>query len=236
MALLGSGTAQHLTRSAIIVSAAPMSYACWYKPNSVSVFSDLITQSSQTVASGFLMYVSSGATLTANAKVSGASASAVSVATLSIGTWYHCVAVFVSTTSRLCYLNGVSASNATSATPITLDTTAIGCEFAGTSTAVSDINGTIAYPTIWNIALTAADVAALYNSGVGSDPRKVETANLQSFTLFTPGSVTPWTDSQTGVAWTTTGAPVSAPDPFSLAAGVDGSLVAAYNFWGGGFN
>lgn len=193
----------------------PVSFACWYNPASVSVNAGLMTLG---IPSGtqdnYYTLIAVSATLRAQQSQNGTAVLAASSNSLTTGAWYHCVAVFASANSRTVYLNGTAVSNATSNTPLTPTETAIGALLQHTG--VTDpADGSIAFPTIWNIALSAGDVANLYNSGSGADPRTIESANLVSFSTL-DGS-TPWEDWASGALWTTTGAPTAGANPFNIA-------------------
>ena len=43
------------------------------------------------------------------------------------------------------------------------------------------MNGDLAHIAIWNVALTDAEIASLYNGGIGLDPRYVRSANLVAY-------------------------------------------------------
>jgi hypothetical protein len=84
-------------------------------------------------------------------------------------------AVFVSAASRTAYFNGVaSAENTTSVTPLTFDAAAIGARAIGGSYGLY-ADGKIADAAIWNVALTAAEIASLAK---GISPRLIRPQSL----------------------------------------------------------
>lgn len=85
----------------------------------------------------------------------------------STGAWAFGVGVFTSATQRDVYLNGVlGTTNATSTTPAaTPSRIGIGC--LDRSTRTSFFGGDLAEVGVYNVALTQADVTALYNNGLG---------------------------------------------------------------------
>jgi hypothetical protein len=87
----------------------------------------------------------------------GASADSVSAATIGNGSWSHVAGTFNATTNFV-YLNGVQATGAAARTaPVSVSDTYLGAEGA-----VGNYwSGDLAECAIWNVALTAADVAAL---------------------------------------------------------------------------
>ncbi|HXC04075.1 MAG TPA: LamG-like jellyroll fold domain-containing protein, partial [Bacteroidia bacterium] len=158
----------------------------------------------------YSLIVSSAGKLRAQSSSANTAVWAEASTALSTGTWYHCVAVFTSATSRTVYLNGTAVSNTTSNTPGSVTETAIGELFNGAIT--DSVDGSIAYPTIWNVALTSGDVTSLYNSGSGAIPTTVETSNVVSYSPF-QGS-TPWADGVSTNTSTTTGSPTTGTAPF----------------------
>jgi hypothetical protein len=83
----------------------------------------------------------------------------------STNTWHHGCAVFASNNSRTIYADGGNSATATTnvTTMTGLDQILIG---------VSQV-GQVAHAGLWSVALTAAEVAMLYNGGIGVDPRSV---------------------------------------------------------------
>ena len=88
----------------------------------------------------------------------GTSSSA-TVGTVSVDTWQQVGGVWASDTSRIAYLDGNGGTeNTTSRVPSSLDKTSIGVL---TNDTTQPFDGEIAEAGIWNVALTAADMAAL---------------------------------------------------------------------------
>lgn len=212
MALSFNGVSQYLTQSAI-ASGVPISFACWYSPSNILGGAGLLgiaNTSAQTTIAMDLQPTK----LRAISTLSNVVAFSDSVASLTTGTWFHCVTVFASNTSRINYLNGVASTvNTTSIIPTGINITVLGALFYPGATSFAF--GSIAYPSVWNIALTPTDVANLYNSGLGLNPNNVETSNLISFSALKSGP--PYLDSITSVNWTLTGSPNLVSDPFALA-------------------
>lgn len=211
MALTFNGTSQYISRSGAILSAAPMTFACWFNPASTTVNSCLINIASQsTNTTYFMLYADSSATLTARTVAASSGSSSVTTGTLTVGTWAHCAAVFASSTSRTAYLNGTAATPSTiSLTPsFNSPITAIGANFSGNTTAVSLMNGTAAWPAIWNIALSSSDITALAG---GLHPLRVHPEALVSCPMLQGNS--PEIDIVSSTTWTTTASPVLAANP-----------------------
>ena len=213
MAVTFSGSGQYLTNGTLGVTAMPMSFACWYNPASIGVTSGIMTLG---IPSGsqdnYFALIGASATLRAQQSQAGSALLAASSNSLTLSTWYHCVAVF-SSSGQTVYLNGTAVSNGTSNTPATPTLAAIGAllQHIGET---DPANGTIAYPAMWNIALSAGNVTSLYNGGSGADPRGVQAANLVSFSTL--DGTGPWEDWQLNSTWTTTGTPTAVANPFNI--------------------
>jgi hypothetical protein len=200
MAKTFNGTTQYLVITSALLSAYPISIACWYNPVNNTGAQALNSIGNSTISSHLLLYSASGI-LNAKCLNTGAtSGSAVSVASLTTGSWNHCVGVFTSTASRFCYLNGVSSSNATSVTLSAFNRTSIGSDFLNSTTPSNFANGSIAHFGLWGIALSAIDVTSL-NSGVS--PLKVQPSHLVSYVRFIGASNEP--DIVSPTTWTVTG-------------------------------
>lgn len=214
-ALNFNGSSQYLTQSAVVISF-PFSMSCWFKPaTTVPASQALVSLSANSGANNYFMLVMvSGGTLRAQQSTAGTIVNAGSGATMVAGTWYHCVAVFSATNNRFVYLNAVQAQNTTSNTGGTINTTAVGINFQGTSTPLNFANGVIAYPTWWNTALTQTDVNALYAAGAGFDPEAVKFSNEVSFSFLRLGP--PYPDQRSGNNWSVVGAPTSDFAPFLI--------------------
>lgn len=86
--------------------------------------------------------------------------------TWSTNTWHHACGVWTSATNRTAYLDGggSSGTSATSCTPTGLDTTCVG--YAKRATDINHVSGKVCHAAIWNIALSADEVARLANGAL----------------------------------------------------------------------
>lgn len=79
----------------------------------------------------------------------------------SANTWYHAAAVFTSTTSRTVYRDGANSATGTASVTVEVpDTTNIGVRFDGGAFGAY-LNGQCAEAGVWNVALTAGEIAQL---------------------------------------------------------------------------
>ena len=87
--------------------------------------------------------------------------SAVSASAMTASTWHHCGGVWASASSRKSYLNGVEATNATS---VTVTTPATEMDLGASATGSgygNNWDGQLESWAMWNVALTAIEMAAL---------------------------------------------------------------------------
>ena len=180
-----AASSQWATVSSSPVSTVPCTLACWMRKDS-----------NQTGYPAYLMAIgrsiddndelalrissSSPHKIVATSRQADSSITTETASGTSTGTWYHAAAVFASATSRTAYLNATGTSGTDSSTPTSLDQIAIGALYRATSVGLS-FDGAIAHAGIWNVALSATEVASLYNNGIGADPRSVRPDALVAY-------------------------------------------------------
>lgn len=155
-----NGTSARIHISSAVVSATPYTMACWFRTTSMAHLGTLISLNSTTSGSHYAglwfrgdvagdpvdILIESGLGQNTARSTTGCTS----------GQWHHACGVFSSSTSRTVYLDGgSSATNNTSITP-SLDRTEVGAWRSSLW-----FNGDIAEVGIWNIDLTAAEVASL---------------------------------------------------------------------------
>ena len=163
MAIDLDGTGDYLNIAAIPVSgsALAITMACWANVDDITHANILMSVNDASLANYYLLFAS-GDTAGDFAKfgVSAASSTAECASSIAYtaGTYQHYCGVNASATSRTVYLNGTnSGTDATSRSPINMDSTGIG----SFSTGAVRLFGVIAEAGIWNVALTAGEVADL---------------------------------------------------------------------------
>lgn len=187
------------------VSATPLTLAAWVNPanitgNHVAVGMFQIDGVGSSADAWYLQF--GGATGGDPVQAITAQTNTFAVASTATGfsanVWTHGAAVFESATSRIAYINGGnSGTNATSKTPTGVTDTVIGAFNAGAAynhTAVK-----IAEVGIWDVALTAEEVAALAD---GVSPLLIRPANLVKYVPIL-GTASPERDFMGG-EWTVT--------------------------------
>lgn len=167
-----NGTSARIHISSAVVSAAPYTMACWFRPANVTQSSGLISLSSSTLQYSTIFFRGDIAGDPIDILVQGGGGQRISRSTTGCtsGQWHHACGVFASATSRTIYLDGGSSATNTSSESPTLNQTEVGA-FRSSSW----FNGDIAEVGIWNIDLSAAEIAALAK---GVSPALIRPQNL----------------------------------------------------------
>jgi len=98
----------------------------------------------------------------------GSSSWTLSTNTFETGEWHHIVVVVDLSGNGKLYVNGGEEGTWSNGTNTSADRFSIGQEYDGSGSTASDFfDGKIDEVAVWNVALSAADVTALYNSGNG---------------------------------------------------------------------
>jgi hypothetical protein len=191
----------------------PFSFGCWIKATTVAV-TQLILMIDTTSSSGDYASIYADTSNKIRAGWQGSAyQEAISVASITAGTWHHVLSVGASATVKNLYLDGVAVAQANSV-PMggTFNKQTIAGAYGGSATITNFFNGVIAFPAYWTVALSAADIAALF-AGVG--PKKVQPSFLVSYAPLT-GNASPEPDIISATPWTLTGTPTESANPLIL--------------------
>lgn len=190
-ALHGAGFEQQVG----VITAPPCSIACWISILAASAEGRMIGVGSSNASFGSVMGVQYNTStlvynLVARNDAGTADLTAVNpVVCQRDSSWHHVVAIFTRDNSRTIYVDGsnpITSIFPISVTPSSIDRTALGGYYQNGSKAGTGLNGSMAYPAFWSVALTPTDVANLY---AGMSPKYVQTPSLQAYTRFSgPGS------------------------------------------------
>jgi hypothetical protein len=121
---------------------------------------------------------------------------------MSAGTAYHICGVMTSSSASELFVNGVSVGTAAGRTTTNQDRVIIGATMAS-GTAASHIDADVADVAIWNVALTAADIAQLADN---VSPIFVKPQNL----VFYAPLIRDLTEWRSGISLTASGSTASA--------------------------
>jgi hypothetical protein len=167
MAYQLNGTSQYLNTASSPVLSGPVTLAAWFFPSNITSNGVLVGVTDNADGnSGHRFTIAAAGTLTGDPIQAicqpGTPTAAIAQTTTgyTAGAWQHACGVFTSSTSRTAYLNaGSSGTDTQSATPTGLNQIKIGMRVNVTPGLFFD--GLIAEVGIWNVDLTAAEVASL---------------------------------------------------------------------------
>jgi hypothetical protein len=165
MAYNFNGTNQYLTMASAIVSAEPITMACWFKTGNTTAAQNLICINSSTNNSRHVLQARgdvAGDIIRAQSNNGGFGNADTSVG-YSSNTWTHAAGVFAASNSRTAYINGgASGTNSSNISAQNLVQSSIAAQrFSGFANGVTFFSGDIAEVGIWNAALTAEEIASL---------------------------------------------------------------------------
>ena len=164
--LFDDASVEHLSVASTPVTAAPVTLACWAYTNDVTVRQDALSINQRNGAGNAFVIGIDGAAagdkVFAKAYQADSNSQSVTGTGVSVNVWHHLCGVFTSATSRTAYIDGAAGGeNTTSRTPAGLNTITIGDLEYWESTMDAPFSGGIAETAIWNVALTAAEIASL---------------------------------------------------------------------------
>lgn len=167
-----AASSQYLEYSGAVVSAAPLTMACWFLTPVLGNYALIQPQNSSSINANFNTFrlrTAASGTIFAVAGSAAANSTATTTGNYSFGVWQHACAVFSATDNRAAFVNGGSkGTSAVTQTPLGVNTTWIGAAPALTS---NPMNGLIAEAAIWNVALTDEEVVLLASGIVSSSVR-----------------------------------------------------------------
>lgn len=160
-----SASSQYLEYAGAVVTATPLTMACWAQVNNITANHWLMALADSADGDSVVGIRCAGAVANdpIQARLITATGSS-AIASINnypgAGTWFHAAGVFASATSRFVYLDGTQSTESTTnrAMP-TVDRTSIGRK--GGLTAEEYLDGRAAEAGIWNVALTANEIASL---------------------------------------------------------------------------
>jgi hypothetical protein len=169
---------QYLVTSSTPVTITPLTMACWAVKDTGGATRTLLGLGNSTDGSVRFNVASSDAALVVAVATNSAGTGGTSqTGTPATGTSFHAAGVFASSTSRTAYANGVAGTaNTNNVTPTGIDRIGIGARVRSSVDLYHD--GLIAEVGIWDVALTAAEIASLA-AGVTCD--KVRPQSLRFY-------------------------------------------------------
>lgn len=160
-----NGSNQSLTTSAQSpVTAPPLTISCWFNSdNNGGNFGAIpVYIGDPATTNRYLLALFASKIEIVSRNAANANGTAISTSTFSTGTWTHGAGVYTSTSSRSVYFNGINeATNTTTISPSSITRIQIGRQEFNNNAGISWVDGRLAEVGIWDVALTAAEVASL---------------------------------------------------------------------------
>jgi len=155
-----NGTNQYLNISSAPVTAFSYTIACWARKD-LNTGGILVNLGNSTNANACAIISTGPGELVAASTINTAGSNNTAVSGSAItGVWFHAAGVFNSSVVTLAFANGVSAGTGTNdITPTGLNCLSIGARVRSSVDGYFD--GQIAEVGIWNVVLTAAEIASL---------------------------------------------------------------------------
>lgn len=182
--LFDDASNQYLDRTEALLTAEPITLACWFNSNDTTVNQTLVSIGTSGATPGFFRLAAMGGVTgdPVRAQKQQESTPVTNQADTSVGyssnTWHHAAAVFASTESRTVYIDGGNSNNNTSlvesANPNRTDVGVL----QGSTGLTQYMSGRIAEVGIWNAALSASEIKSL---SAGYSPLLVRPQNLVAY-------------------------------------------------------
>lgn len=173
-----SATPDKLAKTSPVgITAVPLTMACWFNADNVTADGTLMSANSASSQSGHMLLVGGGTAgdpIRARSRTGAGQVFADTSTSYTASTWHHACGVWVSATSRFSYLNGGGAVENTTSRDQAFDTVHFGVR----GDDLVPYDGQIAEAGLWNVALTAAEIASL---AAGFCPLLIRPASLVSY-------------------------------------------------------
>lgn len=199
-----AASSQYLEADVALVAAEPVTMACWFNSDDVTIRQSLMWVGDKDVVTEYHDLTCDGATAGDPVRAGSENAGRSSTTTgYSANTWHHAAGVWVNDSERSSYIDGGSkGTNSTLRTVTGLDRTSIGRY--GDSSPSDYMSGLIAEAALWTVALSDAEILVL---ALGVSPLLVQPGSLAGYWPLL-GRVSPEIDYFGGTDLTVTGATV----------------------------
>jgi hypothetical protein len=156
-----TASSQFLSTPTAVVAGSPVTIACWYNRKNTSTNNALVSVNS-TTATNFNTILIGSTNLLSIVSNNGTTVASATYSDTSSNTWNHGCGVVSNNSSRQAFFNGLSGgTNTTTVNLGSQNVTTIGGRYLGAGVIGQLADALIAEVGIWNVALTAAEVASL---------------------------------------------------------------------------
>ena len=156
-----AASSEQLYNDTAVVADAPVSMSCLFRINDITGDYCLVGIGDKDASNQFHMLNVAGSvddSLRVSSRGGGSTRESIAGSAYSADTWYHGGGVWASTSSRLVYFDGVAGTEDTNSETLTgNDRIVLGAR----PNLSEDLDGQLAEVGIWNVALTAAEMASL---------------------------------------------------------------------------
>ena len=150
-----------MENSAAVETDEPITLACWAYATDGTENSALLALGSAVDDDLIQIRITSVEYVRAETVANGGLSNSQSTSQFSLNTWFHAAGVFAANNSRIAYLNGEAGpEQTTNRVANDLDTTTIGAYMLEGANGYY-LTGRVAEAAVWNVALTAAEIAIL---------------------------------------------------------------------------
>ena len=156
-------TNTHYEVASAVVTAYPVTMACWFYVSSTTANRTLMDLGSTSGAHGQLLSVNSSGQINWESRTANSASNVQTTATYSANTWHHACGMGAGTNDRRVFLDGgnkVTEGVLSRIFNAGIDRTLIGRRLR-TNVASAPLTGRIAECAIWNVALSDDEVASL---------------------------------------------------------------------------
>lgn len=191
----------------VVLTDAPITLAAWVYADAAVDQTIISLSDTAGTADCFLLYYKSTRKLRAFVQADGVTGCSETTANYGAeNTWHHTVGVYSAHNNRTAFLDGVAAtSNTTALSPANVDNARVGV-LSRNHVDLVYFSGRIFLPCVWNVALSATEIAALANRQRFTPPWEVRPESIVSM----PNMRTLW-DPYMRARWTPTGTKPAPP-------------------------
>ncbi len=178
--LFDDASSEYLENDSGIISDVPLTIAAWIYSDDIASADDqtiiFVGDKDATNAHWILRYDATevGDFITARHRTSAGTTEAIAGA-VTVNTWHHTAAVFASDTSRTAFFDGSAGSEDTASQTGSITPDRISIGRAGDSSPDNYFSGRLAEAAVWDVALTATEIASLSK---GYSPLFIRPQNL----------------------------------------------------------
>jgi len=173
---------EYLINSSAVVSAEPLTMACWFYSVSATDAQTLMSINEEAINRGWVLFAQGAVAGDPVRLFAWGDTSSQGIDTssgYSVNTWHHACGVCTANDDRKVYIDGGNSSTGnTNIGDFTAENTTIGARYTNGPSVLLPMDGRVAEAAIWNVAMSDDEVAAL---AAGASPLTIRTQNLVAY-------------------------------------------------------